>query len=200
MLDFTALNDQHYGGLIIWLPGTLTSFAAMIVVLVTMRLNEEKGRNVKRLSVAMLVDDDARAAQAAPFEITDGWFRALPGKLPAGGYFTAYNGTGRDVSIMGANSDACGMLMIHQSSNKGGMSGMDMVDRVTVPANGTVRFAPRGYHLMCENPNAKMKIGAESRRAAETVGRKFRRRGLCGEKRGRPKLPVSAPSSSLSSV
>lgn len=41
-LDMTALNDQHYGGLIIWLPGTLTSFAAMIVVLVTMRLNEER--------------------------------------------------------------------------------------------------------------------------------------------------------------
>jgi putative membrane protein len=42
VLDMTALNDQHYGGLIIWLPGTLTSFAAIIVVLVTMRLNEEK--------------------------------------------------------------------------------------------------------------------------------------------------------------
>ena len=42
VMDMTALNDQHYGGLIIWLPGTLTSFAAMIVVLVTMRLNEEK--------------------------------------------------------------------------------------------------------------------------------------------------------------
>ena len=42
VLDMTALNDQHYGGLIIWLPGTLTSFAAMIVVLVTMRLNEEQ--------------------------------------------------------------------------------------------------------------------------------------------------------------
>jgi putative membrane protein len=41
VLAMTALNDQHYGGLIIWLPGTLTSFAAMIVVLVTMRLNEE---------------------------------------------------------------------------------------------------------------------------------------------------------------
>jgi putative membrane protein len=45
VLDMTALNDQHYGGLIIWLPGTLTSFAAMIVVLVTMRLNEEKAAN-----------------------------------------------------------------------------------------------------------------------------------------------------------
>ncbi|HEY1708197.1 MAG TPA: cytochrome c oxidase assembly protein [Rhizomicrobium sp.] len=40
--DITALSDQHYGGLIIWLPGTLTSFAAMIVVLTVMRLNEEK--------------------------------------------------------------------------------------------------------------------------------------------------------------
>lgn len=42
VVDMTPLNDQHYGGLIIWLPGTLTSFAAMIVVLVTMRLNEEQ--------------------------------------------------------------------------------------------------------------------------------------------------------------
>ncbi len=42
ILPMSALNDQHYGGLIIWLPGTLTSFAAMIAVLWTMRLNEEK--------------------------------------------------------------------------------------------------------------------------------------------------------------
>lgn len=37
----TALNDQHFGGLIIWLPGTMMSFFAMIVVLVVMRKNEE---------------------------------------------------------------------------------------------------------------------------------------------------------------
>ena len=42
VLDMTALNDQHYGGLIIWLPGTLTSFAAFIMVLVNMRLHEER--------------------------------------------------------------------------------------------------------------------------------------------------------------
>jgi putative membrane protein len=47
VMDMTALNDQHYGGLIIWLPGTLTSFAAMIVVLVTMRLNEEREEREK---------------------------------------------------------------------------------------------------------------------------------------------------------
>ena len=47
VLDMTALNDLHYGGLIIWLPGTLTSFAAMIIVLVNMRLNEERAERLR---------------------------------------------------------------------------------------------------------------------------------------------------------
>ena len=101
------------------------------------------------------------AAQAAPVDIIDPWFRALPGKLPAGGYFTAQNNSRRDVAITAASSDACGMLMIHQSSNKGGMSSMDMMERVTIPANGQIRLAPGGYHLMCTEPTPKMKIGAK---------------------------------------
>jgi len=99
------------------------------------------------------------AVQAAPFDVTGAWFRALPGKLPAGGYFTAQNNTRHDVAITGVSSDACGMLMIHQSSNKGGMSSMDMMVKVNVPAGGQIRFAPGGFHLMCEQP--KMKIGAK---------------------------------------
>ena len=114
---------------------------------------------MKQLSlIALLLMSGA--ANAAPVDITDAWFRALPGKLPAGGYFTAQNNTRRDIAITGASSDACGMLMIHQSSNKGGMSGMDMVDKVNVPAGGQVAFAPGGYHLMCTDPTPKMKIGA----------------------------------------
>ncbi|HEY5048757.1 MAG TPA: cytochrome c oxidase assembly protein [Rhizomicrobium sp.] len=45
--DIAALSDQHYGGLIIWLPSTLTSFAGMIVVLATMRINEERAEYEK---------------------------------------------------------------------------------------------------------------------------------------------------------
>ena len=98
------------------------------------------------------------AVSAAPLAVTDAWFRSLPGKLPAGGYFTAVNNTRQDVDITGAQSAGCGMLMLHQSQNKGGMSGMDMVEKATIPAGGMLRFAPGGYHLMCENP--KLKIGA----------------------------------------
>ena len=113
---------------------------------------------MKRLSVAILLAS-CIGAQAAPFDISGAWFRSLPGKAPAGGYFIAQNNTSRDVIITGASSDACGMLMIHQSSNKGGMSGMMMMEAVKVPAGGKVAFAPGGYHLMCEQP--KMKIGAK---------------------------------------
>jgi putative membrane protein len=41
ILDIPALSDQHYGGLIIWLPGTFLSLLAIIIVLVNMRLHEE---------------------------------------------------------------------------------------------------------------------------------------------------------------
>ena len=49
IFPMTALSDMHYGGLIIWLPGTLTSLAAMIVVLWTMRINEEKEEAIRLL-------------------------------------------------------------------------------------------------------------------------------------------------------
>lgn len=113
---------------------------------------------MKRLSLLFLIGSVA-AAEAAPFDVTDAWFRSLPGSTPAGGYFTAQNNSGREVAITGVQSEGCGMLMMHRSSNKGGMSGMDMVDKVTVPAGGIVKFTPGGYHLMCEQP--KLKIGGK---------------------------------------
>jgi putative membrane protein len=46
MFDIPALSDQHYGGLIIWLPGTLLSLLAIILVLINMRRNEEGALHV----------------------------------------------------------------------------------------------------------------------------------------------------------
>jgi periplasmic copper chaperone A len=96
------------------------------------------------------------AAQAAP-TVSDGWFRALPGNLPAGGYFTLHNPAAKPLRLTGAASPACGMLMLHRSDESGGMARMEDVDAVDVPAGGTLAFAPGGYHLMCMD--AKLKIG-----------------------------------------
>ena len=92
--------------------------------------------------------------------LQNAWFRALPAGLPAGGYFTLRNNGAQRVVLTGAQSAACGMLMLHQSSNSGGTSSMAHVTSVDVPAGGSVAFAPNGYHLMCAEPKPEMKPGA----------------------------------------
>jgi putative membrane protein len=52
ILPVAALSDQHYGGLIIWLPGTMMSLAAMIVVLINLRLNEERAEHARQGSTS----------------------------------------------------------------------------------------------------------------------------------------------------
>jgi copper(I)-binding protein len=102
----------------------------------------------------------ARGPQLSRLALRDAWFRALPAGLPAGGYFTLRNNGSQRAVLTGAQSAACGMLMLHQSSNSGGTSSMAHVTAVDVPAGGSVAFAPNGYHLMCTEPKPEMKPGA----------------------------------------
>jgi periplasmic copper chaperone A len=101
----------------------------------------------------------ALPANAGNPTVNDGWFRSLPNNLPAAGYFTLKNNTTKPISLTGAASPACGMLMLHKSEQVGGMNRMTMVDKVDVPQGGSVKFAPGGYHLMCMEPGPTMKPG-----------------------------------------
>jgi copper(I)-binding protein len=52
------------------------------------------------------------------------------------------------------------MLMLHKSESRNGVGTMDDVASIEIPAGGTLKFAPGGYHLMCMDPTAAMKPGA----------------------------------------
>ncbi len=99
------------------------------------------------------------AASAAELTVSGAWIRALPPSVPSGGYFTLHNGGKTSVTLTGANSPACGMLMLHRTENMGGMSTMNDVENVAVPAGETVQFSPGGYHLMCMNASSAIKPG-----------------------------------------
>jgi copper(I)-binding protein len=114
----------------------------------------------KPIELALAVFAFATPACAAQVQITDAWIRALPAPSPSGGYFTLKNTGNSAIVLTGASSPACGMLMMHQSMNTGGMSSMQDVANVPVAAGGTVKFAPGGYHLMCMDPTPVMKPGA----------------------------------------
>jgi hypothetical protein len=101
------------------------------------------------------------AASAAPsVTVSDAWMRALPGKLPAAGYFTLHNGGGKEIVLTGASAAACGMLMLHRSDTAGGMARMSDMADVAIAPGKSVSFAPGGYHLMCMDPSPELKPGA----------------------------------------
>ena len=116
-------------------------------------------RLAKLLSAAAVLVFAAVPASAAQVEIGGAWFRALPAGLPAGGYFVLHNSGKADAELTGAQSPACGMVMLHKSIEEGGMGRMVHVESVTVPAHGKVEFKPGGYHLMCMKPTAAMTPG-----------------------------------------
>lgn len=102
----------------------------------------------------------ALAAPPASVMVSGCWIRSMPGDLPSGGYFNAMNMSDRPVDLTGVETDAFGMAMLHQTQTSGSTSSMVMVDKVTVPANGTLTFAPGNYHVMLEHPRKPLKIGA----------------------------------------
>lgn len=91
--------------------------------------------------------------------LRDPWFRFITPTIPAAGYFTLSNSTAVPQTLIGASSPACGSLMLHQSVTKSGVEQMIMVPKVSVPAHGTLQFAPGGYHLMCMSPAGTMRPG-----------------------------------------
>jgi len=98
-------------------------------------------------------------ANAAGLRVTDAWIRLLPAGLPAAGYFTLTNDTARNVTLVSAAAPGCGMLMLHLSEKKGGMTTMRHVSEIAMPAGQSVRFSPGGYHLMCMDVAPSLKPG-----------------------------------------
>ncbi|WP_255209024.1 copper chaperone PCu(A)C [Paraburkholderia youngii] len=92
----------------------------------------------------------AFAASSGAMMVSDCWIRSMPGDEPSGGYFKLMNMGDKPVDLKGVSTEAFGMSMLHQTQTTGSTSKMVMVDKVTVPANGTLTFAPGGYHVMSE--------------------------------------------------
>lgn len=101
----------------------------------------------------------AHAADAEAVRVSHAWLRVLPGDLPAGGYATLENTGDAPVALVGASSDAYGHVMLHQSSQAGGMSRMSMVERLPLPPHGKATLAPGGYHLMMMHATRQVQPG-----------------------------------------
>lgn len=98
-------------------------------------------------------------AGAGAIRAQHAWVRWLPNKLPAAGYVTLENSSDKPVDLVEIDSSDYGMTMLHHTVSNGSTQQMTMVDKLTIPAHGSVAIVPGGYHLMLEQPQHAIKPG-----------------------------------------
>jgi copper(I)-binding protein len=104
---------------------------------------------MRHLSVLLLATLSlASCGKPQSITIDNAWVRlaAVP-KNPAAAYFTIHGGS-KDETLLSVDTAVAIRSEMHESMDSGGMSTMKPFGSVTIPAGGTVTFAPGGKHVM----------------------------------------------------
>ena len=113
---------------------------------------------MKRLALLLLAA--AAPAWAGSLKVSNGWIReAPPGAMMLAGYATVSNDGAKALTVCKASSPDFDDVSIHRSSVVNGVSRMEEVPRLKVPAKGQVRLEPGGLHLMLMDPKRELKAG-----------------------------------------
>jgi hypothetical protein len=101
------------------------------------------------LSAATLAVAHAADFKAGSLEINDLWVRgSVPGQTNGAGYMQINNPTGVSDRLVSAQSDASNRLELHTVITENGVAKMRQVPGIDVPAKGSAKLAPGGFHLM----------------------------------------------------
>lgn len=124
------------------------------------------GARLSSLALAALVALAALPALAQEFKAGDitiekPWSRATPkGAAVAAGYLVIHNNGATPDKLTGGAADFAAAVSVHEMSNDNGVMRMrEVAGGLTVPANGEVKLAPSGYHIMFTGLKRQLKKG-----------------------------------------
>ncbi len=91
----------------------------------------------------------AQEFKAGDIVVEKPWARATPKGADVGvGYFVVHNNGAAPDTLTGGSADFA-TVEIHQMKTEGGVMKMaQMTNGLDIPAHGTIRLAPGGYHMM----------------------------------------------------
>ena len=121
----------------------------------------------KTLLGAAAVALGCTTASAADFasnglELNDLWVRAsVPGQVNGAGYLQIDNKTTHPDRLLSAESDVATRIELHNVITENGVAQMRQVQAIDVPAGGSAKLAPGGYHVMFLQMTAPFKLGTE---------------------------------------
>jgi hypothetical protein len=119
------------------------------------------------LALALALATAAASALAQEFKAGDitvdkAWSRATPkGAETGAGYLTIHNTGATPDRLTGGAADF-GAVEIHQMTTENGVMTMrELKDGLNIPAHGTIRLAPGGYHIMFTHLTKPLDKGAK---------------------------------------
>lgn len=124
-------------------------------------------RRVVAIVVGMVVAGVLVACSGGPssspvgLTVSGAWVRAAPDVTqPTAAYLVIANPGPTADALLSASSPGAMSVGVHQTAvDASGMTGMHPVDRVDVPAGGSVALAPGGYHLMIMGLKTPLNVG-----------------------------------------
>jgi len=108
---------------------------------------------LKLIAACLLLAACVQPAAEDSLDFKDAWVRAMPsGSMMTAGFGRLVNNTVTDIEISAYSSPQFGDVSLHQTVLEGGLSRMEEVPALSMPAGSEVELAPGGYHLMLMKP------------------------------------------------
>lgn len=94
--------------------------------------------------------------------VSGAWARTSTGMAMAGAaYLTITNGTNQADALLKVSTPAAATPELHETrAGASGMMAMQPVDRINIPAGGTVTLEPGGFHIMLVGLTGELKAGS----------------------------------------
>lgn len=124
------------------------------------------------LALSLLVP--AADTASCELRIEDAWIAdAPPAASMRAGYARLSNAGDAPIVLGAVESPDFASVQLHESREENGMTRMRRLDRVEVPAHGSVSFEPNGRHFMLMRPTRALAAGASAHLSIEACGRRF---------------------------
>ncbi|AHJ62684.1 putative exported protein [Granulibacter bethesdensis] len=98
-------------------------------------------------------------AQAEPPLVSEVWARPSMGAERPGVAYLTIRGRGEGDRVVSFSTPVASSAELHRTTMEHGIMHMDTASGLDIPANGTVRLAPGGYHIMLMGLKQGLKVG-----------------------------------------
>lgn len=100
------------------------------------------------------------SVMACDLKVESAWIREAPSTAKSlAGYAVLSNPAGKTLTVVSASSAAFAKVEMHETITENGIAKMRAIEKLEIPANGRVEFAPSGKHFMLIEPSSTLKSG-----------------------------------------